>query len=74
MSENSKEIKGYRELSQSEIDLMNEIKAKAAEFGELVAKLQATDDLDQRAIAIGKTELQTGFMWLVRGVAKPTTF
>ena len=67
-------ITGYRDLSQTEIDLMNKIKAKGAELGELVAELQATEGLDQRAIAIGKTELQTGTMWLVRGVAQPSTF
>lgn len=74
MDNQHKKIKGYRELSQSEIDLMNKIKVKGAELGELVAELQATDGLDQRAIAIGKTELQTGCMWLVRGVAQPESF
>ena len=74
MDNQHQKIKGYRELSQTEIDLMNKIKAKGAELGELVAELQATEGLDQRAIAIGKTELQTGTMWLVRGVAKPESF
>ena len=26
------------------------------------------------AVAIARTDLQTGFMWLVRSVAQPTTF
>lgn len=65
---------GYRKLSDAEIALMNKIKAKGAEIGELVAELQGTDELDQRAIAIGKTEVQTGLMWLVRGVAQPESF
>ena len=65
---------GYRKLSDTEIALMNKIKAKGAEIGELVAELQSIDDLDQRAIAIGKAELQTGLMWLVRGVAQPESF
>lgn len=33
-------IAGYRELSSDEIALMNEIKAKAAEVGELVKRLE----------------------------------
>jgi len=33
-------IKGYRDLSQEEIDLMNEIKALAEQVGELVKKLE----------------------------------
>lgn len=65
---------GYRKLSDAEIALMNKIKAKGAELGELVVELQSIDELDQRAIAIGKTEVQTGLMWLVRGVAQPESF
>ena len=33
-------IAGYRELSETEIALMNEITAKAAEVGELVERLE----------------------------------
>lgn len=74
MKDQHKHIKGYRDLSQAEIDLMNEIKAKGAELGELVQKLRATEGLDQRWISIGATDLQTGLMALTRGVAQPTTF
>jgi hypothetical protein len=69
-----RQIKGYRELSQQEIDAMNEIKAKGAELGELVAKLRATEGLDQRWVSIGATDLQTGLMALTRSVAQPTFF
>lgn len=74
MDNQHQKIKGYRDLSQAEVDLMNKIKTKGAELGELVAELQSTEGLDQRAVAIGKTELQTGVMWLVRGVAQPESF
>lgn len=74
MENQHKHIKGYRDLSQAEIDLMNEIKTKGAELGELVAKLRATDGLDQRWISIGATDMQTGLMALTRGVAQPTSF
>lgn len=67
-------ITGYRQLNESEAALMNEIKAKGVELGELVAKLRATEGLDQRWVSIGSTDLQTGLMALVRGVAQPTTF
>lgn len=40
MDNQHRQIKGYRELTQHEIDLMNEIKAKGAELGELVAKVR----------------------------------
>lgn len=67
-------IKGYRSLTQEEVKLMNEIKEKAEEVGQLVQKLKNQSALDQRWISIGATGLQQGFMALVRGVAQPTTF
>lgn len=79
MENQHQKIKGYRDLSQKEIDLMNEIKTKAAECGDLVAKLFASGATEANApdirwLSIGKTDLQTGFMALVRSIAKPTTF
>ena len=74
MENQHRKITGYRELTQDEIDLMNEIKTKGVELGELVAKLRAQEGLDQRWISIGATDLQTGLMALTRGVAQPTTF
>ena len=67
-------ITGYRQLSEAEAALMNEIKMKGVEMGELIEKLQDTDGLDQRWVSIGATDLQTGLMALVRSVAQPTTF
>ena len=74
MDNQHRKISGYRELSQEEVDLMNEIKQKGKELGELVAKLRAAPELDQRWVSIGATDLQTGFMALIRGVACPTLF
>ena len=74
MENQHRQIKGYRELSETEIALMNEIKTKGAEIGELVAKLRATDGLDQRWLSIGATHMQEGLMALTRGVAQPTFF
>jgi hypothetical protein len=74
MDNQHKKIKGYRDLSQEEIDLMNEAKELAAKVGELTDKLMACDKTDKRWVAIGTTDLQKGFMSLIRGVAQPTTF
>ena len=74
MENQHKKISGHRELTQAEIDLMNEVKAKGVELGELVDKLMATNGLDKRWIAIGKTHLQQGCMALVRGIAQSETF
>lgn len=74
MENQHREIKGYRELNESEIAAMNEIKTKGAELGELVLKLKSTEGIDQRWISIGSTDLQTGLMALTRAVAQPTFF
>lgn len=67
-------IKGYRELSEQEISLMNRIKDAGLRLEALVYQLRNTPSLDQRWISIGATDLQTGLMALTRGVAQPTTF
>lgn len=82
-------ITGYRQLSEAEVGLMNEGKALAEQVGAYIAKLQlhpsslhhgtgANDDgtprLDQRWVSIGATQLQQGFMAVIRGIAQPTTF
>lgn len=98
MENQHRKIKGYRELSQEEIDLMNRIKAKGAELLQLQAELtdmltdqgrqkgnDASENTDSHAelerflaaepmrwAAIGKTDIQTGIMALVRAVAQPS--
>lgn len=75
MGNQHRKIAGYRELSADEIALMNEIKAKGAELGDLVDRLRAQGgNLDQRWISLGATGIQQGLMALTRGVAQPTFF
>ncbi|GGO89130.1 hypothetical protein GCM10011348_46160 [Marinobacterium nitratireducens] len=77
MENQHRKIKGYRELSQEEIDMMNKIKEKAAEVGDLcdeLAALQGDSAADQRWFSIGRTDLQKGFMALTRSIAKPDFF
>lgn len=74
MDNQHQKIKGYRDLSQEEIDLMNEGKELSEQVGAYVAKLQALDSTDKRWVAIGRTDGQTAFMALIRSIAQPTTF
>jgi len=69
-----KKIKGYRDLSQEEIDLMNVCKMLASEVGNTIEKLESVNNIDKRWLAIAKTDLQKGFMSLIRAIAQPTTF
>ena len=77
MDNQHKKIKGYRDLSQSEINLMNEAKELAEEVGKLIEKLEESADqleLDTAWLELGKRDLQTGFMKTIRAIAQPTTF
>lgn len=80
MDNQHKKIKGYRDLSQEEIDLMNEIKQKGIELGLLCDKLADSASAgDQTAeplswVSLGRRSLQTGLMQLTRSVARPGFF
>lgn len=74
MDNQHKLIKGYRDLSAEEIAMMNTVKEKAAEVGELIKSMRAADCLDQRWVSIAETDLQKGFMAAVRAIAKPESF
>lgn len=81
-------IKGCRDLTAEEIALINEAKELAERVNDLIDKVDrlATTPLADgdapprlvthpgRAVSIARTELQTGFMWLIRAIARPTTF
>ena len=81
-------ITGYRQLSEEEAALMNEGKELAEQVGNYLAKLRfyiptpaegkqnntPGAALDQRWISIGATDIQKGFMAVMRGIAQPTTF
>ena len=74
MDNQHKKITGYRDLNQDEIDLMNEGKALAELCRAYVQKLARNEQTDWRWVDIGRTNLQTGFMALIRSIAKPTSF
>lgn len=68
------DIKGYRQLSDEELALINDIKDKAEEVGQLVSQVMCNVDTDKRWMAEARTDLQKGFMSLVRSVARPENF
>lgn len=72
MDNQHKKISGYRDLSQSEIDGMNSIKSLEVDVGELFKQIGEIHGVDQQSMALAKTNLQQGFMWFVRAIAKPS--
>lgn len=68
-------IKGYRDLSEAEIADMNAAKILAEQVGDLCKKFEMErPNVDKRWLAIAKTDLQKGFMSLVRSIARPESF
>lgn len=74
MENQHKKIKGYRDLSEVEIGAMNDCKQVAIGVGILCDKVAGMSSVDHRWVAIAKTDLQKGFMALIRSIAKPETF
>lgn len=75
MDNQHQKITGYRDLTQEEIDLMNEAKALAEQVGAFIQKMSVGPvHIDQRWVAIARTDLQKGFMSLIRSIARPGSF
>ena len=74
MDNQHQHIKGYRDLSQEEIDLMNAVKAVGEQVRSTIQMLDDMDSIDKRWLNIARTDLQKGFMALVRSIAKPDSF
>lgn len=81
-------ITGYRQLSEADAKLINEIKEMGEQVRSLVTRVQHHIETDSgfdgrahsqttnpaRWASLAQTNLQVGFMELVRAVAQPTTF
>jgi hypothetical protein len=69
-----KKIKGYRDLTESEIGYINSVKLHAEAVGMQIEQLEQLPGIDKYWLKIARTNLQTGFMAAVRAISKPTTF
>lgn len=86
MENQHRKITGYRELTQVEIDLMNEVKQMGKDLEELHNKLKdyTISIVDSepcvesseafRWLAMGRTDMQKGLMCWTRSIAKPQFF
>jgi len=90
MENQHRKISGYRELNQTEIDFMNEIKEKGKELDLLCEKVNEYNQAEAEAyggdtdliiksearkwLNDGKITLQKGLMFLTRSIAKPEFF
>lgn len=91
MKDQHKKINGYRDLSQAEIDSMNEIAEIGNNLTQIFDNLECMRDYQisnindcnltseqikesYRCMDIAKENLQTGLMWLTRGIVLPNKF
>lgn len=74
MKDQHEKITGYRNLTEDEIAMMNDIKRHGAQLEDLVECLRGVEEFDQRWVEEGTMDLQKGIMALVRAVAQPESF
>lgn len=67
-------VKGYRQLSAEQIALMNQnklIEELAMRQIDAHVREHGSTEIDQRMVALARTNLQDAFMWLNRSIAQP---
>ena len=74
MPKESGKIIGQRDLTDSEIDMLNRVMTAGEDLRILCDELIAFESSDPRWIAVGRTDLQTGLMALQRAIERPDSF
>lgn len=74
MENQHKKITGYRDLSQQEINDINDIKQEGERLKIVISAMRSRKEVDQRWVSIAETHLQQGIMAAVRAVAQPEGF
>lgn len=71
MSHQGLPVSGYRAQSQEHIDLVNGMKESEEVILRSLDEMKANPEIDQRWLAIGRTNLEQAFMAINRSVFKP---
>ena len=64
-------IQGYRAMTQSQVDLVNAVKRAEQTVLAMLRNLSDDADIDPRWFAIGKSDIEKGFMEVCRSIARP---
>lgn len=67
-------VSGYRPQSQEAVDLVNGFKNHEERLLRVLDDLKADPEIDQRWLAIGRTQLEQAFMAINRSVFQPARF
>lgn len=64
-------VAGYTEQSEDKLRIVNSNKLTEEILLKKIEAIEQTGHADPRSLALAKTYLQTGFMWLNRAVMQP---
>jgi len=73
MDNQHRKIKGYRELNETEIYMMNELKVAEATLLHILDTVKSMPNIDARWLSIGRTHIEQGFMAAIRSIARPNS-
>jgi len=65
-------VHGYRAQPTAAIDLVNANKQLEEETLRALDSLAMSPEIDKRMLAIGRTQLETAWMWINRSIFKPS--
>lgn len=65
-------IKGYRSLTEQEVNAINTLKKVEERLTETLDAAEVEFDANKRYLALARTHLETGFMFAVKAIDKPT--
>lgn len=73
MDNQHKHIKGYRDLTQAEVDAMNSVKVLEADIAALWKQLGELPGVDKRDLALARTHFEDACIRSVRAIARPVS-
>jgi len=73
MKDQHTRIKGYRDLTQAEIDAMNSVKALESDAAALWKQLSDIPGVDVRDLVLARTHFEDACIRAVRAVARPVS-
>jgi hypothetical protein len=67
-------VAGYTSQTEQNIALVNQAKRMEEHLLQHLDRLKESPDIDQRWLAMGRTHIEQGFMFMNRAVFKPKRF
>lgn len=77
MDNQHRRIRGYRDLTENELAMMNLLKTDEEWWGPMLARIEdecrRNDPEALRWVELARTHLETGYMFALKAIARPTT-